>query len=89
MLSIAASFSVCEHNWSAYYFIHSKKRNYLKPSRVVGLAFCFGNLCLSKGCNIVARATSSSNANGGLTTIYECFCKFMRMLLSNTFISYA
>ena len=36
----------CERNWSAYDFIHSKKRNKLTPQRANGLVFVFSNLRL-------------------------------------------
>ena len=57
VFSAAMSSGACEHNWSAYDFIHSKRCKHLKPSRVINLVYYFGNLHLLKVCNI---ATSSS-----------------------------
>ena len=36
----------CERNWSTYNFIHSMKRNKLKPQRVEDLVFVHNNLRL-------------------------------------------
>lgn len=44
--SMTSSAGACERNWSAYDFIHSKKRNKLTPDRANDLVFVFSNLRL-------------------------------------------
>ena len=44
--SMTFSAGACERNWSAYDFIHSKKRNKLTPQRANDLVFVFSNLRL-------------------------------------------
>ena len=34
----------CERNWSAFDFIHSKKRNKLSPAKAEELVYVFSNL---------------------------------------------
>jgi hypothetical protein len=46
VLSQISCASVCERNWSTYDFIHSKKRNRLRPDRVNDLVEVFSNLRL-------------------------------------------
>lgn len=38
----------CERNWSAYDFVHSKKRNRLAPERAEDLVYVFTNMRLAK-----------------------------------------
>ena len=38
--------SPCERSWSAFDFIHNKRRNRLKPARVEKLVFVFSNMQL-------------------------------------------
>ena len=44
VLAQPSSSSSCERNWSAFDFIHSKKRNRLTPSRAADLVYVFANL---------------------------------------------
>ena len=46
LLGQPCSFSCCEINYSTYNFIHSMKRNKLKPQRVEDLVFVHNNLRL-------------------------------------------
>ena len=46
LLGQPCSSSCCERNWSTYNFIHSIKRNKLKPQRVENLVFVHNNLRL-------------------------------------------
>ncbi|XLU95181.1 hypothetical protein S245_009533, partial [Arachis hypogaea] len=46
LLGQQSSSSCCERNWSTYSFIHSLKRNKLKPKRTEYLVFVHTNLCL-------------------------------------------
>ncbi len=45
--SMVSSAGACERNWSAYDFIHSKKRNKLTAQRANDLVFVFSNLRLT------------------------------------------
>jgi hypothetical protein len=46
VLSQVTSACSCERNWSTYDFIHSKKRNKLKPQRARDLVYAFTNIRL-------------------------------------------
>lgn len=46
LLGQPSSSSCCERNWSTYSFIHSLKRNNLKPKRAEDLVFIHSNLRL-------------------------------------------
>jgi hypothetical protein len=46
VLALLPSSSSCERNWSAYGFIHNKKRNKLKAERANDLVFIFSNMQL-------------------------------------------
>ncbi len=46
VLSMVSSVGACERNWSAYDFLHSKKRNRLEPQRANDLVYVFANLRL-------------------------------------------
>ena len=46
ILSQTAAASACETSWSTFYFIYSKKRNMLSPSRLNDLVYVFSNLRL-------------------------------------------
>jgi len=46
ILAVLPSSSSCERNWSAYDFIHDKKRNKLAPERANDLVFVFSNMQL-------------------------------------------
>ena len=46
VFSIAASSGSCERNWSAYNFLHSKRRNHLSPVRANDLVYVFCNRLL-------------------------------------------
>ena len=48
VLSRVASACSCEHNWSTFEFIHSRKRNRLEPARANALVYVFSNLRLIK-----------------------------------------
>ena len=39
VLSVAASSGSCKQNWSAYDFVHSKRRNRLNPSRGADIVY--------------------------------------------------
>jgi hypothetical protein len=46
VLSAVSSSSACERLWSNYDFIHSDRRNRLKPARAEKLVFCYANMRL-------------------------------------------
>lgn len=46
--ALSSSAGACERNWSAYDFIHCKKRNKLTPERANDLVYVFSNLRLVK-----------------------------------------
>ena len=46
VLYVAESSGSCERNWSAYDFVHSKRRNHLNPSRADSLVYVFCNMKL-------------------------------------------
>ena len=46
ILSLVAGACSCERNWSAFDFIHSKKRNKLSPAKAEELVYVFSNLRL-------------------------------------------
>jgi len=54
VLSHPSSASGCEHNWSAYEFVHNKKRNRLTLARAGDLVYVYTNL------RLVARITRPS-----------------------------
>ena len=61
ILSVAASSDSCERNWSAYDFIHSKRRNRHKATRASALVYCFCNMrLLHRPQSITARATKQA-----------------------------
>ena len=61
ILSVAASSGSCERNWSAYDFIHSKRRNRLKATRASALVYCFCNMrLLHRPQSIATRATEQA-----------------------------
>jgi hypothetical protein len=51
VLSQCSAASACEHNWSTYDFIHSKKRNRLTPQRAQDLVHVFSDLRLAHKVN--------------------------------------
>ena len=48
VLAMVSSAGACERNWSAYDFVHSKKRNRLDPARAGDLVYVFTNMRLRK-----------------------------------------
>ena len=48
VLAMVSGAGACERNWSAYDFVHSKKRNRLTPERAEDLVYTFTNMRLSK-----------------------------------------
>ena len=48
ILAMVSSAGACERIWSAYDFVHSKKRNRLDPDRVEDLVYVFTNKWLQK-----------------------------------------
>ncbi|XP_059074400.1 uncharacterized protein LOC131045107 [Cryptomeria japonica] len=57
ILSQPCSASGCEHNWSIFEHIHSKRRNRLSVERMNDLVFAHYNLCL-----IMKRNASADNS---------------------------
>jgi len=43
VLAAMPSSSSCERNWSAYDFVHSKRRNKLSPAKAQDLVYVFSN----------------------------------------------
>ena len=48
VLAMVSGAGTCERNWSAYDFVHSKKRNRLDPDRAEDLVYVFTNMRLHK-----------------------------------------
>lgn len=48
VLAMVSGAGACERNWSAYDFVHSKKRNRLDPNRARDLVYVFTNMRLGK-----------------------------------------
>lgn len=48
VLAMVSGAGACERNWSAYDFVHSKKRNRLDPDRAEDLVYVFTNMRLHK-----------------------------------------
>ena len=46
VLALGSAACSCERNWSSYEFIHSKKRNRLRPDKARKLVYIFSNLRL-------------------------------------------
>ena len=46
--ALVSSAGACERNWSTFDFIHSKKRNRLKPDRANDLVYVFTNTRLTQ-----------------------------------------
>lgn len=64
VLSVAASSGSCERNWSAFDFVHTKRRNRLNPSRAADLVYVFCNMRLLHAPTCIAkRATEQSFAS--------------------------
>jgi hypothetical protein len=48
VLVMVSGAGACKRNWSAYDFVHSKKRNRLAPERARDLVYVFTNMRLHK-----------------------------------------
>lgn len=64
VLSVAASSGSCERNWSAYDFIHTKRRNRLKASRARDLVYCFCNMRLLPRPQSIATRAAQIHTDG-------------------------
>lgn len=63
VLAVAASSGSCERNWSAFDFIHTKRRNRLNPSRANDLVYVFCNLKLiHRPRNVAMRAAATGSS---------------------------
>ena len=61
VLSVAASSGSCERNWSAFDFVHTKRRNRLNPDRAANLVYVFCNMRLIHApTKIATRAAEAS-----------------------------
>ena len=68
VLSIASSSGTCERNWAAFDFIHSKRRNRLKPSRAADLVYVFFNMKLVNRSTNVSKLATTKDASSSITT---------------------
>ena len=64
-LSVAPTTGAAERNWSAFGFIHCKRRNRLKNDRVEMLVFIYWNLRMLKSVPDFPDRNNSSDQNGG------------------------
>ena len=64
VLSVAASSGSCERNWSAYDFIHTKRRNRLKASRARDLVYYFCNMQLLPRPQSIATCAAQTHTDG-------------------------
>jgi len=62
---VAPTTGAAERNWSAFGFIHCKRRNRLKNDRVEMLVFIYWNLRMLKSVPDFPDRNNSSDQNGG------------------------